>query len=121
MAIGQKSLAARYSSELFDHKVWCFTGDGCLMEGVSAESSSLAGHLGLNNLIVVYDDNSISIAGETELAFTENVKQRYESYGWKVLEIDGHDLDQIDAAYTEAINEKEKPVFIAAKTSIGKR
>lgn len=124
MAIGQKSLAARYCTEhcndLFEHKVWCFTGDGCLMEGVSAESSSLAGHLGLNNLIVVYDDNNISIAGETELAFTENVKQRYESYGWKVLEIDGHDLEQIDAAYAEAISEIEKPVFIAAKTSIGK-
>ena len=120
MAIGQKSLAARYDSELFDHKVWCFTGDGCLMEGVSAESSSLAGHLGLNNLIVVYDDNNISIAGETELAFTENVKQRYESYGWKVLEIDGHDLEQIDAAYAQAVAETEKPVFIAAKTSIGK-
>ncbi len=90
------------------------------MEGVSAESSSLAGHLGLNNLIVVYDDNNISIAGETELAFTENVKQRYESYGWKVLEIDGHDLEQIDAAYAQAVAETEKPVFIAAKTSIGK-
>jgi len=120
MAIGQESFAARYSSELFDHKVWCFTGDGCLMEGISAEASSLAGHLGLNNLIVVYDDNSISIAGDTELAFTENVKQRYESYGWLVLEVDGHDLEKIDQVYAKAVAEQDRPVFIAAKTSIGK-
>ena len=120
MAIGQESFASRYSSELFKHKVWCFSGDGCLMEGISAEASSLAGHLGLNNLIIVYDDNNISIAGDTELAFTENVKQRYESYGWLVLEVDGHDLEKIDEVYAKAVAEQDRPVFIAAKTSIGK-
>ena len=123
LAIGQKLMSARYTAggvNPFDHKVFCFCGDGCMMEGVASEASSIGGHLGLNNLIVVWDDNHISIAGHTELSFTENVGARYEAYGWKVIRIDGHNYDQIDAAYAEAMSETDKPVLIAARTTIGK-
>ena len=123
MALGEKLLAARYNTkefELINHKVFCFCGDGCLMEGVSGEASSIAGHLGLNNLIMLYDDNHISIAGHTELAFTEDVGKRYESYGWYVQHIDGHDYKQIDKAIANAIAQKEKPSIICARTVIGK-
>ncbi len=123
MALAQKLMSARYTASglnPFDHRVYCFCGDGCLMEGVSGEASSLAGHLGLNNLIMVYDDNEISIAGNTDLAFTEHVGQRYEAYGWFVQEIDGHDFEQIDAAYARAVKETSRPSFIIAHTTIGK-
>jgi transketolase len=123
MAIAQKIMSARYADNEFnpvDHRVWCFVGDGCLMEGVSSEVSSLAGHLGLGNLIVVYDDNEISIAGSTDLAFTENVPQRYLAYGWEVIECDGHNLDDIDRCYRLAAQGSDKPKLIVAKTIIGK-
>lgn len=123
MAIGQKLMSERYTVSGFnpvDHKVVCFCGDGCLMEGVSSEASSIAGHLGLNNLILVYDDNQITIAGHTKLAFTEDVAKRYEAYGWRTLRVDGHDVEAIDKIYTQAWAEKEKPVLILAKTLIGK-
>lgn len=103
-----------------DHNTWVFTGDGCLMEGVSSEASSLAGHLGLGKLNVVYDDNDISIAGHTDLAFTENVAKRYESYGWHIVSCDGHNIKDIDRAYSEAVAETEKPTLIIARTTIGK-
>ena len=123
MAIAQKLLSERYSSREFDpvdHKIWCFCGDGCLMEGVSSEASSIAGHLGLDNLILVYDDNNISIAGRTDLAFTEDVEKRYQAYGFYTIRVDGHDHDAIDAAYSEAAAVSDKPVMILAKTIIGK-
>jgi transketolase len=123
MAIGQKLMSERYTVNGFnpvEHKVVCFCGDGCLMEGVSSEASSIAGHLGLNNLILVYDDNQITIAGHTKLAFTEDVAKRYEAYGWRTLRVDGHDVEAIDKTYTQAWAEKEKPVLILAKTLIGK-
>jgi transketolase len=123
MALGQKILSARYATQEFDpvdHKVWCFCGDGCLMEGVSSEVSSLAGHLALDNLIIVYDDNNISIAGRTDLAFTEDVEQRYQAYGFHTLRVDGHDIEAIDKVYQEALSLKGKPVMILAKTIIGK-
>ncbi len=123
MALGQKILQGRYGRGSFDpldHLVYCFCGDGCLMEGVSGEASSLAGHLGLDNLVLVYDDNEISIAGDTDLAFTENVAQRYQSYGWHVIDIDGHDVEAIDAAYSEAKAHKGQPTIIVAHTIIGK-
>lgn len=122
MAIGAKIMAARYNSDrqLFHNKVVVFAGDGCLMEGVSSEASSLAGHLGLENLIVIYDDNHISIAGNTQLAFSEDVKKRYEAYGWYVQDIDGHDYAAIDGALESAIAESSRPSFIAARTLIGK-
>ena len=123
MAIGQKLLAARYGAgaeEVFDHRVFVFAGDGCLMEGVSSEACSLAGHLGLGNMIVIYDDNHISIAGHTELSFTEDVCKRYEGYGWHTQHIDGHDFGQIDKAIEAAVAVKDRPSIIAARTYIGK-
>lgn len=123
MAIGAKVFSSRYNTEkspIIDGRVFCFTGDGCLMEGVSSEASSLAGHLGLGNLIVVYDDNHISIAGHTRLAFTEDVLKRYEAYGWHVQRIDGHNVAEIDRALELAIGETARPSIIAARTIIGK-
>ena len=123
MALGQKLLAAKYGDGSFnpvDHTVWCFCGDGCLMEGVSSEASSVAGHLGLDNLVVVYDDNKISIAGHTNLAFTEDVEKRYQAYGWNVIRIDGHNHEEIDNAYAQALAHKGQPTMIMAATTIGK-
>ena len=122
-AIASKALAARYntsSETIFDNKVFVFCGDGCLMEGVSGEASSVAGHLGLSNLIVVYDDNKISIAGHTNLAFTEDVAKRYEGYGWRTEHVDGHDFNAVDAAISAAKDEAERPTLILASTVIGK-
>jgi transketolase len=129
MALGQKIMGARYNgaaeqsgkeAALFDHKVYCFAGDGCLMEGITSEASSLAGHLKLNNLVVLYDDNHISIAGDTNLAFTEDVCKRYEAYGWSVQTCDGHDFEEIDKALNLAKQEKSRPTLIAFRTTIGK-
>jgi transketolase len=120
MLIGRNLLQSKYSDLPLDHKVFVFAGDGCMMEGVSSEASSVAGHLGLEGLIVIYDDNHISIAGSTKLAFTEDVVKRYESYGWHTLRVDGHDYAAIEKALDEAIQVKGKPVLIAARTIIGK-
>jgi transketolase len=123
MAIAGKYLQSLYGEDpsLFDYKVYVFAGDGCLQEGVSSETSSLAGHLGLNNLIVVYDDNSITIDGPTGLSFGENVRKRYEAYGWRteVVEGDGNDLQGIDRALDAALEETERPTLICLKTHIG--
>lgn len=107
--------------ELINNYTYTFLGDGCLMEGVSSEASSLAGHLQLGNLIAIYDDNHISIDGDTNQAFTEDVKKRYESYGWHVLEVaDGdHDLEGIEKAIKEAQAVTDKPSIIKLKTTIG--
>ena len=116
-------MSAKYTAGGFnptDHKVWCFCGDGCLMEGVSSEASSLAGHLGLDNLIIVYDDNKISIAGRTDLAFTEDVEKRYQAYGFHTIRVDGHDIKAIDGVYAQAREVQGKPVMILARTIIGK-
>jgi transketolase len=124
MAIAQKWVAARYGKpgfeDLFDHKVYCFCGDGCMMEGVASEAASLAGHLKLNNLCLIYDDNGISIDGSTSLAFTEDVYARFAAYGWNVLRVaDGNDV----AAFAEAIEAfrkgADRPTFIGVKTHIG--
>lgn len=109
--------------ELINNYTYCFLGDGCLMEGVSSEACSLAGHLQLGNLIAVWDDNHISIDGDTNQAFTENVRQRYESYGWEVLEVTNGDgdkgLDQIEQAIAQAKKDATKPTLIQLKTIIG--
>ena len=123
MAIGQKLMAEHFNTDqhsIVNHRVFCIAGDGCLMEGVSGEGSSLAGHLGLGNLTVIYDDNHISIAGSTELAFSEDVAKRYEAYGWHVLRVDGHDCVAVDQAIAEAVAEDSRPSLICAKTIIGK-
>jgi transketolase len=123
MAIGQKILSATYNRESFpiiDHYTYAFVGDGCLMEGVSHEVSSLAGTMNLSKLIVIWDDNGISIDGEVAAWFDEDVAKRYESYGWHVItDIDGHDHAAIAAAIAEAKSNTEAPSLICAKTTIG--
>lgn len=120
MAIGAKQLAARMGDEeLFDQRIFVISSDGCMMEGVTHEAASLAGHQRLDNLIVFYDDNSITIEGATSLAFSEDVAKRYEAYGWHVIRVDGHDLDAIDEALATAVAGVGKPVLIVGKTTIG--
>ncbi|KAK7693210.1 hypothetical protein QCA50_002776 [Cerrena zonata] len=124
LGIAQAHMAALYNKEghnLVDNYTYVFTGDGCLMEGVASEAASLAGHLQLGNLIYVYDDNHISIDGDTNVAFTENVEQRFLSYGWQVLHVDDgdSDLDAIYNAIEEGRKEKNKPTIIRLRTTIG--
>ncbi|MBN1359133.1 MAG: transketolase [Sedimentisphaerales bacterium] len=123
MAIAQKHLAKYFNREGFpilDYKIYVFCGDGDLEEGVSGEACSLAGHLGLNNLVVVYDDNHISIDGPTELSFTEDRAKRYEAYGWYVQEIggDGNDMKKFEKALINAKSEVERPSIIKLRTHI---
>jgi transketolase len=121
------AMAAQYSAhqvnsqtcELINHKVYCLCGDGDLQEGISYEACALAGHLGLNNLILIYDSNRITIEGDTSLAWSENVQARFEAQGWEVFDIDGHNFDQIDTALINA-KRSIKPVLIIAHTAIGK-
>ncbi|KPK33619.1 MAG: transketolase [Chlamydiae bacterium SM23_39] len=123
LAISYKILAEKFNTEdilLFDNKIFCLVGDGCLMEGVSSEASSLAGHLKLNNLIVIYDSNNICLDGPTSETFSEDVKKRYLSYDWEVYKIDGYDLDRLDEIISDIKKKQEKPVFIIAHTIIGK-
>src|SRR5262249_40900240 len=91
MALAERMLAAEFGDEVVDHHTYVFAGDGCLMEGISHEAASLAGHLGLNKLIVLYDDNAVSIDGPTELAFSDDPMLRFRGYGWAAERIDGHD------------------------------
>ncbi|GAA5971646.1 hypothetical protein JCM11641_000669 [Rhodosporidiobolus odoratus] len=124
LAIAQAHLGATFNKDgfpIFDNYTYMFTGDGCLMEGVSGEAASLAGHLKLGNLIAIYDDNQISIDGSTEIAFTEDVEKRFQSYDWQVLHVeDGNgDLKSIFEAIEEAKKETRKPTIICLKTTIG--
>lgn len=123
MAIGEKNLAARYNRDgytIFDHYTYVFAGDGCLMEGISHEAASLAGTLGLNKLIVIYDDNNISIDGEVEGWFTDDSAKRFESYGWNVIrDVDGHAPEAISAALAQARGNAGGPTLICCKTVIG--
>ena len=124
MALAEKTLAAQFNREghtIVDHHTWVFLGDGCLMEGVSHEASSLAGTLGLGKLIAVYDDNGISIDGEVEGWFTDNTPQRFESYGWHVIPaVDGHDPQAIRAALEAAKADPTRPTLVCCRTIIGK-
>ncbi|HUP64110.1 MAG TPA: transketolase [Thermoanaerobaculia bacterium] len=122
MGLAARMLAARFDSEDFrpaDHFIYAFCSDGDLMEGISHEAGSLAGHLGLGNLIYFWDDNQISIEGETRLAFSEDIRKRFESYGWHVLRIDGHDRSQVRKAIRKAQKVTDRPSLICAKTVIG--
>ena len=123
MAIAEKVLASKFNTEeykILDHMTYVFTGDGCLMEGISHEACSLAGTLGLGNLVVLYDDNDISIDGNVEGWFTEDIPKRFESYGWDVIpNIDGHNFHEIDQALDKAKSNKDKPTLICCKTIIG--
>lgn len=123
MAIAGKYLAATFNrpdNALIDYKVYALVSDGDLMEGVSSEAASIAGHLGLDNLIFIYDDNNISIDGSTNLAFTEDRAKRFEAYGWFVQHVkDGNNLEEVDQALRRAQEETGRPSFIDVRTHIG--
>jgi transketolase len=123
MALAARMLAARFNGEdpfkPVDNFIYAICSDGDLMEGISSEAASIAGHLGLGKLIYFYDDNNISIEGETRLSFSEDVKKRFEGFGWQVLTIDGHDRAAIRKAIKRAQKESTRPTLIAAKTIIG--
>ena len=108
------------SAKVIDHKVYCLCGDGDLEEGISYEACSLAGHHNLDNLIMIYDSNKITIEGSTDISLSENIKQRFESQGWKVYRIDGHSYKEIDQVLSELQKDQKKPVLIIAETIIGK-
>ena len=123
MAIAEKSLAKEFNKpdlKVIDHSTYVFAGDGCMMEGVSHESCSLAGTLGLNKLIVFYDMNKISIDGDTSLAYTEDIKKRFQSYDWNVIDnIDGHNFKSIEKSIRNAKKERTRPTLICMRTKIG--
>ncbi|MDE3058174.1 MAG: transketolase [Bacteroidota bacterium] len=123
MAIAERYLAARYNRpnyDVVDYTIYGIVSDGDLMEGVASEAASLAGHLKLGNIVYLYDDNHISIDGNTEIAFTEDVAKRFEAYGWHVQIVnDGNDLDAIDKAIRTAQNVKDRPSLIKVRTHIG--
>jgi transketolase len=94
------------TAKLIDHKVYCFCGDGDLEEGISYEACSLAGHNNLDNLVLIYDSNNITIEGDTSLALSEDIKKRFEAQNWEVIEIDGHNFNEIDNAFKKAKKQK---------------
>lgn len=122
MAIAEQMLAARFNvpgePPIVDHRTWVIAGDGCLMEGISHEVCSLAGHLRLGRLIVFYDSNRITIEGSTDLACSDDARRRFEAYGWDVQEIDGHDYSQIEAAIRCALGSEDRPHLIITHTHI---
>ena len=123
MAIAQKWLAHRYNRprfDIFDYNIYAVCGDGCLMEGISSEAASLAGHLGLDNLCWVYDNNHITIEGKTRITFTEDVEARFLAYGWNVLRVgNANDLERIEQALEIFRKTKERPTFIVLDSHIG--
>jgi transketolase len=122
LALAERMLAARFNQPEFpvvEHYTYVLASDGDLMEGVSHEAASLAGHLGLSRLIVFYDDNSITIDGSTDLSFSEDVLKRFDAYHWHTQRVDGHDMAAIDAAIRNAQAETERPSIIACRTHIG--
>jgi transketolase len=118
MAIAERMLAAEFGDAVVDHRTYVFCGDGCLMEGVSHEAASLAGHLRLGKLIVLFDDNAISIDGPTALAVSDDQLERFRAHGWRAERIDGHDTDAIAAAIARA-QHGDRPSLIACRTVIG--
>ena len=117
-AIGEEILRERFGRKIFDHKTYVLAGDGCLMEGISHEALSLAGHLCLKNLVMLFDNNSISIDGPTNLTVSDNYKKRFNSYGWDYIEIDGHNEKKIFNALKK-VQKAKKPTVISCKTKIG--
>ncbi|MDP3196227.1 transketolase [Tabrizicola sp.] len=119
MALAERRLAAEFGSDLVDHYTYVFLGDGCLQEGIGQEAISLAGHLGLSKLVVLYDDNAITIDGPTSVSFSEDIVARFRACGWHVQSCDGHDGAALTAAIAAAKAETAKPSLIAMKTVIG--
>ena len=117
-AIAEEILKAKHGKNIYDHKTYVIAGDGCLMEGISHEALSLAGHLKLKNLIMFFDNNSISIDGPTNLAVSDNYKKRFEAYGWDYIDINGHNEKQIFNAIKK-VQKAKKPTVISCKTIIG--
>jgi transketolase len=119
MAIAERHLSATFGSDLVDHRTWVIAGDGCLMEGLNHEAIGLAGHLGLGRLNVLWDDNRITIDGDTDLSTSEDVMARYAATGWHVTACDGHDFADIQRALDEALTD-DRPSLVACRTIIGK-
>ncbi|MCO5577481.1 hypothetical protein L7F22_031312 [Adiantum nelumboides] len=125
LAIAEKHLAARFNKQdctLVDHRTFCIMGDGCAMEGISNEAASLAGHLKLNKLTVIYDDNHNTIDGDTSLAFSEDVTMKFQAFGWNTINVENvyDDLSTFESALDEALKETQKPTFIRVKSRIGR-
>jgi len=118
MAVAEEHLRARLGADLVDHRTFAFVSDGDLMEGVSSESASLAGHFGLGRLLYFYDDNDISIDGSTDITFSEDVSKRFEAVGWHTLTIDGHDRQAIAEAIEESLAEHDRPSLVICRTHI---
>ncbi len=120
MALGARMEAARFHNPHYLTRVFGIVSDGDLMEGLSSEAASLAGHLGLHNLVYLYADNGITIAGKTDLSFSENVQLRFEGFGWRVLAADAHDFDEVTGALEAAVQENHKPTLIICRSHIAK-
>ena len=118
MALAERVLAAKFGADLVNHHTYVVCGDGCLMEGISHEAASMAGHLRLSKLIVLYDDNDVSIDGPTSLSYSEDATKRFDSYGWIVELVDGHDVGAVAAALANA-RQADRPTMIRCKTVIG--
>ena len=121
MAIAERNLRVRFGEDAQQHHTFVIAGDGCMMEGISHEAASLAGHLGLSNLICVFDDNHITIDGATDLATNDDVGERFRAYGWNVVELGeiADDLDALESAVREAMTETERPSFLILRTHVG--
>jgi transketolase len=119
MAIAERHLNAEFGDELVDHRTWVIAGDGCLMEGVNHEAIGLAGHLKLGRIIVLWDDNHITIDGSTDLSTSEDIRGRYAASGWHVVSCNGHDVNDVARAIDEAVADP-RPSLVACKTVIGK-
>lgn len=118
MAIAERHMNAHFGDELVDHRTWVIAGDGCLMEGINHEAAGLAGHMKLNRLVVLWDDNRITIDGPVSLSSSEDVVARYTAYGWHVVECDGHDFDSIRGALKQA-SVSDRPALVRCSTTIG--
>ncbi len=118
MALAERMMHARFGDALVNHYTYVICGDGDLMEGISHEAASLAGHLGLHKLIALYDDNQICIDGPTELSFSDDTPKRFESYGWNIIRVNGHDMGEVRAAITKAKQSTDKPTMILCRTTI---
>ncbi|OGN55820.1 MAG: transketolase [Chlamydiae bacterium RIFCSPHIGHO2_12_FULL_44_59] len=123
MALGMKILAEKFNRDkypIFNNKVYCLAGDGCMMEGISAEASSFAGHLAINNMVLIYDANHVCLDGPLNECMSEDTKLRYKAYGWDVFDLDGYDLDRMEQIFSSLREKQERPALVMMNTIIGK-